>query len=116
MSEKYALDILSDISSLGAKTLCFRIEQNHQLWKPKGPVMIQLDSYRRLVGHLIYLTITHPDLAYSMQVHSQFMNQPRQAHWDAALSVLLYIKSTPSQEFLLYAVFDLVLRAYCDLD
>lgn len=52
------------------------MEQNHQLVKAKGPLMAKPDSYRYLVGRLIYLTITRPDLAYSVQVLSQLMHQP----------------------------------------
>lgn len=65
------------------------MEQNHQLGKAKGPFFFfSLDSYQCLVGWLIYLTITRLDLAYSVQVLSQFMHQPCQEHWGAAIRVL----------------------------
>lgn len=58
------------------KPLSFPMEQNHNLGKIKGLLLSQTDSYRRLVGRLIYLTITWPDLAYSVQVLSQFASTP----------------------------------------
>lgn len=73
---KYALDILSYTSFLGTKPLDFPMEQKHQLGKTKGSLMTQLDSYRRLLVCLIYLTITCPDLAYFVHLLSQIIHQP----------------------------------------
>lgn len=55
---KYVLDILSDSNFLGAKPLSFPMEQNHNLGKVKGSLVSQPNSYRHLMGRLIYLTIT----------------------------------------------------------
>lgn len=61
---KYVLDILFDDGFLGAKPLTFPIEHNHLLGKAKGSLLPNLESYQRLVGRLIYLTFTQPNLAY----------------------------------------------------
>ena len=45
-------------------------------------------QYRRLISKLIYLTITRPDLSYSIQVLSQFIQDPRQPHLATAMRVL----------------------------
>ncbi|XP_019259863.1 PREDICTED: uncharacterized protein LOC109237924 [Nicotiana attenuata] len=47
-----------------------------------------LEPYQRLVGRLLYLTITSPDIAYVVQVLSQFMHKPKRSHMDAALRVI----------------------------
>lgn len=66
---------------MGAKPLTFLMEQNHRLGKAKRSFLTHPESYHHLVACLIYLTFTRPDLAYSLQVLSQFMHQPRQDHW-----------------------------------
>lgn len=62
LEEICILDILTDTSFLGAKPLAFPMEHNHKLGKAKSPLLINPDSYRRLVGRLIYMTITRPYL------------------------------------------------------
>ena len=77
---KYTLDIISETGLLGAKPSVFLIETNHRLGHVTGPIMEDAASYRRLVGRLIYLSVTRPDLAYAVHVLSQFMQAPRSAH------------------------------------
>ena len=65
---KYALDIISEAGLLGAKPANFPIEQNHQLAHQRGRDFAHPERYRRLVGRLIYLTITRPELCYAVHV------------------------------------------------
>ncbi|KAJ9546293.1 hypothetical protein OSB04_018836 [Centaurea solstitialis] len=111
---KYALDIIYEVGLLGAKPSSFPIVQNHQLGKVDGPVLATPESYRRLVGRLIYLVVTRPDLAYAVHILSQFMHQPRQEHWEAALRVVRYLKGSPGQGVLLHSDNDLKLKGWCD--
>lgn len=113
---KYALDILSESGLLGAKPCDFPIEPNHQLALASGPDFSQPDRYRRLVGRLIYLTFTRPELCYSVHTLAQFMQSPKDAHWNAALRVLHYLKGHPGQGLLLRRDSNLQLNAYCDSD
>ncbi|RVW73210.1 Retrovirus-related Pol polyprotein from transposon RE2 [Vitis vinifera] len=113
---KYTLDIVSEAGLLGAKPCGFPIEQNHRLGLANGELLSNPESYRRLVGRLIYLAVTHPDLAYSVHILSQFMQEPRIEHWEAALRVVRYLKGTPGQGILLRADSDLSLQGWCDSD
>ena len=123
---KYALDILQDSGLLGARPAEFPMEQNLKLTTTDGELLNDSTKYRRLLGRLIYLTVTRPDIVYSVRTLSQFMHEPRKPHWDAALRILRYIKGTPGQGLLFSSnnnltlkassSNDLILKAYCDSD
>ena len=50
--------------------------------------------YRQLIGSLMYLVNTRPDICYAVNTLSNFMVEPRRAHWAAAKHVLRYLKGT----------------------
>ncbi|CAL8150564.1 unnamed protein product [Prunus armeniaca] len=112
---KYALEILKDAKLLGAAPVDFPMEKGLKL-SDKGELLKDPAQYRRLVGRLIYLTITRPDITYSVHVLSRFMHAPRKPHMEAALRILRYLKKSPGQGILLSSQNDLTLRAFCDSD
>ncbi|CAH9079543.1 unnamed protein product [Cuscuta epithymum] len=113
---KYALDIITETGLLGAKPASSPIEQNHGLSNATGTPLSDPESYRRLVGRLIYLAVTRPDITYSVHILSQFMQNPLNEHWSATLRVVRYLKGSPGQGILLRADSDLTLTGWCDSD
>jgi len=83
--QKYILNILHDKGLTGAKPALFPLPKYLNLSLDTGDILPDPSSYRRLVGRLLYLTLTRPDLSYSVQHLSQFLQQPRQPHYQAAL-------------------------------
>lgn len=112
---KYALDIISETGLLGAKPSAVPIELNHQLARAEGP-LANAEQYRRLVGRLIYLTNTRPDLCYTVHILAQFMQAPLLPHWEAALRAVRYLKGTPGQGIYLKANDTMQISIYCDSD
>lgn len=52
------------------------------------------NMYRSLIGSLLYLTASRPDILYVVNLLSRFMHSPRETHFTAAKRVLRYIKGT----------------------
>lgn len=113
---KYAIDIIAEMGLLGTKPYLTPVEQNHHLALDDGLLYSDPQQYRRLVGRLVYLSHTRPELSYPIHILSQFMQSPREAHWDAAIRVVRYLKSAPGQGILLRSDADLSLSVYCDAD
>ena len=82
MSQRnYALDILQDTGLTGARPDKFPMEQYLKLTPDDGELLKDPVKYRRLVGRLIYLTVTRPDIAFSVRTLSQYIQDPRKPHW-----------------------------------
>ncbi|KAL9455248.1 hypothetical protein AB3S75_010624 [Citrus x aurantiifolia] len=113
---KYALDILKDAGLLAGRVSHFLMEQQLRLSSTDGDPLSNPSSYRRLVGRLIYLTVTRPDIVFAVHVLSRFMHEPRTTHMDAAIRVLRYLKGSLGKGILLSSTSDLHIRGYCDAD
>jgi hypothetical protein len=70
--------------------------------------------YRTIVGSLVYLTITRPDIAHAVHVVSQFVTAPTTVHWGAVLRILRYLRGTQFQSLLFPSTSSLKLSAYSD--
>ncbi|XP_059627195.1 uncharacterized mitochondrial protein AtMg00810-like [Cornus florida] len=92
---KYVLDLLQDTGMLGCRPASTPMDPNLKLSVESGELLPDPSVYQRLVGRLIYLTNTRPDLTFAVSVISQFMHAPRSAHMDAVYHILRYLKSCP---------------------
>ncbi|KAL9228263.1 hypothetical protein vseg_003863 [Gypsophila vaccaria] len=113
---KYALDIIKEAGLEGVKPVDTPIQPKHNLALAKGEFLHDPLRYRRLVGKLIYLTITRPDLVYAVHILSQFVHAPRQEHLAAVYKVVRYIKGGPGRGLIINRNCDLQVRGYSDSD
>ena len=112
---KYALDLLQETRLLGCKPATSPLEAQPKFWDTNSPMMADANRYRRLLGKLIYLTVTRPDITYVVSVLSQFMHEPRDVHWEGALRVLAYIKRAPNKGLIYLCHDHLRIEAYSDV-
>ena len=94
---KYTLNILTDTGMLDCKPVDAPMDLNVKLVPSQGELLRDPGRYLRLVGKLNYLTITRPDISFSVSVVSHFLQSPCDSHWDAVVRILYYIKGTPGQ-------------------
>lgn len=78
--------------------------------------LVDQTAYQKLIGKLLYLNMTRPDISYSVQTLSQFLQQPKNSHMEAVLRIVRYIEKNPGQGILLTSTSDSTIIAYCDVD
>nr|AAD25646.1 putative retroelement pol polyprotein [Arabidopsis thaliana] len=113
---KYALELLTSADMLDCKPSSIPMTPNIRLSKNDGLLLEDKEMYRRLVGKLMYLTITRPDITFAVNKLCQFSSAPRTAHLAAVYKVLQYIKGTVGQGLFYSAEDDLTLKGYTDAD
>lgn len=101
---------------LGCRPIDIPIEPNQKLGEDTNGVPVNKERYQRLVGRLIYLSHTRPDIAYSVSVVSQFMHAPRETHMDAVYRILRYLKSAPAKGLLFSQNNHTEVEAYTNAD
>ncbi|KAJ0483845.1 putative RNA-directed DNA polymerase [Helianthus annuus] len=92
--KKYILDLLAETGLIDCKPADTPMVVNHNLHMELNGELADKERYQRLVGKLIYLSLTRPDIAYAVGVVSQFMHQPQVGHMKAAQRILRYLKGT----------------------
>jgi hypothetical protein len=92
---RYCLELLVEYGLTGCKPATTPADPCTKLHVDQGELLENLTAYRRLIGRLLYLTNTHPDIGFSVQHLSQFVSHPRQPHLQAAMRVLRYLKAAP---------------------
>ena len=93
---KYVLDLLKDTGKLDCRPATTPTDVNVKLKaeQHEKDAPINKTSFQRLIGRLLYLNHTRPDIAFSVNSLSQFMNDPRESHQKAADRILSYLKGT----------------------
>eukprot|EP00253_Pinus_taeda_P015599 PITA_15599 len=80
-----------------------------------GPVLRNDTEYRQLVGALMFLVNSHPNICFAVNTLSQHMVEPHHSHWIGAKNLLRYLRGTITRG-LRYTVGDVRLLGYTDAD
>ena len=110
------MDLLANTSLLASKLASLPMEQSTKLSSSIGEPVSDISQYRRLIGKLLYLTMTRPGICYLVHKFSQFLSSPKVRHLQAAYRIIKYLKKTPGQRLFPSADSSLQLKAYCDVN
>ncbi|XP_028089809.1 uncharacterized protein LOC114290118 [Camellia sinensis] len=89
---KYISDHLACVGLTNCKIATSPVDPQTRLTSLDGYLLSDATLYRQLVGSLVYLTVTHPDIAYVVHIVSQFMAAPCSLHYDALVRILCRLK------------------------
>ncbi|MCO5590823.1 hypothetical protein L7F22_044798 [Adiantum nelumboides] len=98
------------------KPISMPLDQNVKLRADEGQVLEDVTMYWQIVGSLIYLTISRPDLSYTVGLKSQFMQLPRKPHLDVVRRTLRYVSATLDYALFYEASTELQLSGFTDAD
>ena len=93
------LDLLSETRKLGVKPCNSTMVSGIHLTK-EDETFEDSERYRKLVGKLNYLTVTHPNITHSISVVCQYMSSPIVYHWATVEHILCYLKGAPKRGIL----------------
>ncbi|MFS7918608.1 putative RNA-directed DNA polymerase [Helianthus anomalus] len=113
---KYVLDLLAETGMVECRPADTPMMVNHGLHMEDGADLADKERYQRIVGKLIYLSHTRPDIAYAVGVVSQFMHQPQASHMEVVLRIIRYLKGTAGHGILFKSNGHLEIQAYTDAD
>lgn len=88
------------------------MDPNIDLNSLSGDPLKDISHYRSLIGRLLYLTITRPDISFVVHKLSQFVAQPCSSHLQAIHHLLRYLKRTPGQGMFFPAVSHIQLKEF----
>ncbi|XP_021595149.1 uncharacterized mitochondrial protein AtMg00240-like [Manihot esculenta] len=108
--------MLEEYGKLGAKPSSVPMEVNIKIKHTTEDVISDPIVYKQLIGKVMYIALTRPDIAYSIHVLSQFMDKSSQTHMKAGYKVLNYLKNALGQGLYLDASSKLILLAYSNSD
>nr|XP_016459847.1 PREDICTED: uncharacterized mitochondrial protein AtMg00810-like [Nicotiana tabacum] len=120
---KYTLELILELGLSGGNSAVTPLEINQKLtsleYDKEARVqgddpIVDITGYQKLIGKLLYLIVTRPDISYAVQNLSQFMQAPKKSHIDAAIRVVTYLKATPGMRVLMHMESTETLLGFCD--
>ncbi|KAL6341371.1 hypothetical protein AAG906_032489 [Vitis piasezkii] len=116
----HQMDYIQDLITLASlddtSSVDTPMKVNVKYRKDEGDLLDDPTLYRHLVGSLIYLTTTRPNISYDVHQVSQFMTSPQHLHLAAVRHIIRYLRSSPTRGLFFPTSSSLQLVAYSDVD
>ncbi|GKE79232.1 hypothetical protein Tco_1545352 [Tanacetum coccineum] len=93
--DKYVADILKKFDFCSIKTTTTPIESNKPLVKDEDGVEVDMHEYRSMIGSLMYLTASRPDIMFAVCACARFQVTPKASHLHAVKRIFRYLKHQP---------------------
>jgi hypothetical protein len=90
----YAMKIFQKFGTVDCKSMTTPMTTDIRKVKDSDSDLVNPSLYRQLIGSLMYLVNTRPDICFVVNTLSQFQVEPRHEHWIVAKHVLRYICGT----------------------
>eukprot|EP00253_Pinus_taeda_P004437 PITA_04437 len=113
---RYVNQVLSRFNMQECKAAITPTVMGLKLSREDSSKDFDLSLYKSIVGSLMYLTATRPDIMYAVSLISRFMERPKEAHWQATKRILRYVKGTKRIGILYTALECSDLIGYTDSD
>jgi len=114
--QKYSKDLLKKFGMLKCKPISAPMEPNTKICAHEGKVLEDATMYRQLMGTLIYLTLTRPDISFAVGVTSHYMQNPKKPHLEAVRRILRYVNNRLDHGIMYKRGGECKLVGYCDAD
>ncbi|XP_026398135.1 uncharacterized protein LOC113293907 [Papaver somniferum] len=114
--QKYAFQLLQKADMLTCSYTSTLVAEGPRLSLYNGDPLDDAGFYISLVGGLQYLTLTRPDLCFSVNYVSQFMHAPNTSHLQLVKRILRYVKGSICSGITFFAGPCDILTAYSDSD
>ncbi|GJU92634.1 putative ribonuclease H-like domain-containing protein [Tanacetum coccineum] len=93
--DKYVTDILKKFDFANVKTTSTPMEPNKELIKDEEADSVDVHLYRSMIGSLMYLTASRPDITFAVCACARFQVTPKMSRLHAVKRIFRYLKSQP---------------------
>ena len=107
---KYVIEILKRLYMMDCRAMSTPMEMNLNLLADTSSEIVDVTLYRQMIGSLMYLTSTRPNICFSVNTLSHYLVEPRHVHLVATKHVMRYLKGT--LDYGLYYTRDCDFRLY----
>jgi hypothetical protein len=115
---KYTVDVLNRFGMMDCKSMSTSMVTNLRKLHDSdtGSDLVDPTMYRKLIGSLMYMIHTRPNIFYVMIAMSQFMIEPRHRHWVVENNIIRYLRGTVTYGLRYTSCGGLFLHGYVDVD